>query len=59
MRLRSIVVGAIPPIVVAALWLGAVVVPTGNAAGELQDRRDASDAELLQLAAVLENSRRQ
>lgn len=57
MRLRSIAVGAVPPLVVVGLWLGAVVIPTGNTSGRLQERLDASDAELADLAAVLEESR--
>ncbi len=57
MRLRSVAIAATPPLLVAGLWLGAVVMPTGNSARELQDRLDAADAELVEVAALLEESR--
>lgn len=57
MKLRSIAIAAAPPLVVAGLWVSAVVLPTGNSADDLQDRLDATDAELVDLALVLEDSR--
>ncbi len=57
MRSRLIAIAAVPPLLVAGLWVGAVVLPTGNSANDLQDRLEASDAELVDLALVLEDSR--
>ncbi len=57
MRARSIMIAAAPPLAVIALWVGAIMVPTGNSARELEDRLVSSDAELVSLAATLEESR--
>ncbi len=57
MRARSIILAGAPPLVIIGLWVGAILVPTGNSARELEDRLASSDAELVRLVSTLDESR--